>query len=258
MPSWNDAAGYERYVGHWSRAIARRFVAWLEVAHGLRWLDVACGTGALSCAICECGDPAETVAIDASGQYIEAARKSCRDARAQFIIGDANVLAFAASTFDVAVSGLALNFLGQERALAEQYRVVRPGGMIAAYVWDYSGEYEFARRFWDAALSIDPRAASYDPGRIFEVCREQRLHHALVATGCEAVGTRVFDHWCEFPSRESYWQTFDARQGSTAEYLSLLTNEQRSELQAVVLSRMRPDGPVKLKARALAVKGVRK
>jgi ubiquinone/menaquinone biosynthesis C-methylase UbiE len=254
---WNDAAGYESYVGHWSRAIAPRFLDWLALPSGLRWLDVACGTGALTSAIFASCDPDEVVGVDASPDYLESARASCRNSRVQFIVGDAKVLAFPASSFDVAVSGLALNFIAFDRALAEQHRVVRPGGTIAAYVWDYAGEYEFARRFWDAALSIDPRAAAYDPGGKAKICSQQNLRQALLAAGCTAVESCVIDHWGEFPSREAYWHAFDGRQGSTSEYLSLLTDEQRMRLRDTLLSPMNPDGPVKLKVRALAVKGVR-
>jgi SAM-dependent methyltransferase len=255
---WNDAVGYEAYVGHWSRAVAPRFLDWLALPTGLRWLDVACGTGALTSAILARSGPEEIVGLDASADYLAAAQGSCREPRVQFVVGDANALSFPSTSFDVSVSGLALNFIAFDRALAEQHRVVRPGGTIAAYVWDYAGEYEFARRFWDAALSIDPRAAAYDPGRKATICREQNLHQALVAAGCTGVETCVFDDWGEFPSREAYWHAFDGRQGSTSEYLSLLTDEQRLRLEASLLSTMNPQGPVKLKIHALAVKGLRK
>jgi SAM-dependent methyltransferase len=181
----------------------------------------------------------------------------CQEDRAQFIIGDANALPFPSTSFDVSVSGLALNFVAFDRALAEQHRVVRPGGMVAAYVWDYAGEYEFARRFWDAAMSIDPRAAAYDPGRKATICSKQNLQKALVSSGCARVETCVFDDSGEFPSRESYWHAFDARQGSTFDYLSLLTDEQRLRLRDSLFSKMDPNGPAKLKIRALAVKGIR-
>ena len=255
---WNDAVGYEAYVGHWSRAVAPRFLAWLALPAGLRWLDVACGTAALTSAILACCDPKKVVGLDASTDYLASAQGNCRDPRVRFVVGDANVLSFPAASFDVSVSGLALNFIASDRALAGQHHVVRPGGMIAAYVWDYAGEYEFARRFWDAALSIDSRAAAYDPGRKATICREQNLREALVAVGCTRVETCVFDDSGEFPSREAYWHAFDGRQGSTSDYLSLLTDEQRLRLQASLLSRMDPHGPVKLKIRALAVKGLRK
>ncbi len=254
---WNDAVGYERYVGHWSRAVAPRFLAWLALPAGLKWLDVACGTGALTSAILGSCTPSEVVGLDASADYLASAQANCRDPRATFIVGDAGTLSLPSASFDVSVSGLALNFIAFDRSLAEQFRVVRHGGAIAAYVWDYAGEYEFARHFWDAALSIDPRAAAYDPGRKAAICRDQNLREALVAAGCSEVETCVFDDSGEFPSREAYWHAFDGRQGSTSEYLSLLTDQERLRLQEAVLSTMPSHGPVKLKVRALAVKGLR-
>lgn len=255
---WDDAVGYEAYVGHWSRAIAPRFLAWLAPSAGSRWLDVACGTGALTAAILTHHDPAEVTGLDGSADYLASAQASCRDPRVRFTVGDACALTFPATSFDVAVSGLALNFIAADRALAEQHRVVCPGGLIAAYVWDYAGDYEFARRFWDTALSIDPRAAAHDPGRKAGICSEPNLRKALAAAGCTEVETCHFDDWGEFPSRETYWHAFDARQGSTFAYLSQLSDAERLRLQDTLLSTMSPDGPVKLKIRALAVKGLRK
>jgi SAM-dependent methyltransferase len=253
---WNDAVGYEAYVGGWSRAVAPQFLAWLALPSGLKWLDVACGTGALTASILSCAEPNEVIGVDASNDYLASARRNCRDPRVRFVAGDANALSFEGKTFDVSVSGLALNFIAFDRALAEQRRVVRPGGMIAAYVWDYAGEYEFARRFWDAALSIDPRAADFDPGRKATICREKNLYEALVNAGCTGVDTFALNESGEFPSRDDYWHAFDGRQGSTAEYLSLLTDEKRVRLRDTLLSTMNAHGPVRLKVRALAVKGL--
>jgi SAM-dependent methyltransferase len=254
---WNDAVGYEAYVGHWSRALAPRFLDWLAPPARLRWLDVACGTGALTSAILAHCAPEEVVGVDTSADYLASAQANCSDPRVRFLVGDANDLSFPSTSFDVSVSALALNFIAFDRAFAEQHRVVRPGGTIAAYVWDYAGEYEFARRFWDAALSIDSRAAAYDPGRNAAICREQNLREGLVAAGCSGVETRVLDDSGEFPSREAYWSAFDGRQGSTSEYLALLTDQERLRLKDAVFSTMPPHCPVKLKVRALAVKGLR-
>ncbi len=254
---WNDPVGYESYVGRWSRAIAPRFLAWLALPTRRTWLDVACGTGALTSAILSRSDPKNVVGLDGSSAYVATAQASCRDARVQFVVGNATAVPFPSSRFDVAVSGLALNFMPFDRALAEQHRVVCPGGTIGAYVWDYAGEYEFARRFWDAAMRVDARAAAYDPGRKSAICRESKLREALVAAGCTAVETCLLDDWGEFSSPEAYWHAFDGRQGSTFEYLSLLTDEQRSGLKASLLSTMKPDAPVRLKIRAIAVRGTR-
>ena len=254
---WNDAVGYETYVGHWSRAIAPKFLAWLSLPAKLKWLDVACGTGALSSAILSHADPEEVVGIDSSTGYLEAARRSCPHSRVRFLTGDASALPLPSGSIDAAISGLALNFMDVDRALAEQRRVVRVGGTIAAYVWDYAGGFEFARRFWDAALRVDPRADAYDPGRKAKICRTENLHAALAAAGCAQAETCAFDDTGEFTSRDAYWHAFDARQGTAFEYLSLLSDEQRTRLKDSLLSTMNTVGPVRLKIRALAVKGVR-
>src|SRR5277367_6356136 len=97
---WNDAVGYETYVGHWSRAVAPRFLAWMSLPTSLRWLDVACGTGALTSAILAHCDPEEVVGLDTSSGYLSAAQKSCMDPRVRFVNGDASVLPFPSKTFD--------------------------------------------------------------------------------------------------------------------------------------------------------------
>jgi ubiquinone/menaquinone biosynthesis C-methylase UbiE len=101
---WNDAVGYENYVGHWSRAVAPRFLAWLALPTGLRWLDVACGTGALASAIlARCG-PEEVVGLDASTDYLASAQRSCQEPRVRFVFADANVLPFPATSIRFADS----------------------------------------------------------------------------------------------------------------------------------------------------------
>lgn len=95
---WNDAVSYETYVGRWSRAVAPRFLAGLALPTRLRWLDVACGTGALTSAILARRDPEEIVGLDASADYLTSAQSSCQEPRVRFVVGDANVLAFTATS----------------------------------------------------------------------------------------------------------------------------------------------------------------
>lgn len=200
-------------------------------------------------------EPAQVTGVDSSEQFLAAARRDCPDPRAKFQIGDATALPFADGSFDACVSGLALNFIGAARTLPAQFRVARSGGCVAAYVWDYAGGYEYARRFWDAALEVDARAANYDPGRKSAICSEANLRKAFAETGLTAVETTAFEDSGEFPSREAYWKTFDARQGSTAEYLAQLSEEQLARLKENFLGSLNASGPVRIKTRALAVKG---
>ena len=168
MPIWATGSPYDAYVGRWSRLVVREFLPWLAVPSGSRWLDTGCGTGALSEAVLREAGPAEVVGIDPSDGFIAYARERVRDERATFTVVDAQALPFAVAHFDAAVSGLVLNFIAsRECALAEMVRVVRPGGTLAAYVWDSAGEMQLIRRFWDAAPALDPGARDWDEGRRF-------------------------------------------------------------------------------------------
>jgi trans-aconitate methyltransferase len=68
--SWADGDRYEAYVGRWSRPVARRFLADLAVPAGRRWLDVGCGTGALTAAVLAEAAPAAVLGVDASPGFV--------------------------------------------------------------------------------------------------------------------------------------------------------------------------------------------
>src|SRR4051794_17126173 len=86
---WASGAAYESYVGRWSRLVARELLVWLAVPPGSQWLDVGCGSGALSETILALASPRSVKGIDASAGYVAFAREQVRDARVQFEIGDA-------------------------------------------------------------------------------------------------------------------------------------------------------------------------
>src|SRR3982074_2279309 len=89
---WASGAAYEPYVGRWSRLVAREFLAGLDLPPGGRWLDVGCGTGALSATILQDAAPARVTAIDASAGYAAYARRRLPDPRLQVVVGDAGAL----------------------------------------------------------------------------------------------------------------------------------------------------------------------
>jgi ubiquinone/menaquinone biosynthesis C-methylase UbiE len=139
---WADGDLYEPYVGRWSRLVAREFLDWLHVPPKKAWLDVGCGTGALTGTILDRAAPLHVRGVDPSHGFIKYASSRIIDSRVSFAGGDAQMLPEADGTFDVAVSGLVLNFVPMpERAVSEMMRTVRPGtGIVAVYVWDYAGE----------------------------------------------------------------------------------------------------------------------
>jgi SAM-dependent methyltransferase len=189
---WDSGDAYEPYVGRWSRLMAREFVRWLAVPPGSRWLDVGCGTGALIQTVLEHAAPSEVVGTDPSAAYIALARARMDDPRVNFEIGDAQALQAAAATFNVVVSGLVLNFVPRpELAVAEMARVARPGGTVAAYVWDYAEGMQLMRHFWDAAGALDPKAKELDEGRRFWLCKPEPLSRLFLSAGLEDVEVRA-------------------------------------------------------------------
>ncbi|HEU4994274.1 MAG TPA: class I SAM-dependent methyltransferase, partial [Gemmatimonadaceae bacterium] len=134
---WAVGNAYEPYIGRWSRLVAHEFIDWLSPARGDSWLDVGCGTGAMTATVLATGAPAHVCSVDASAAFVAFARGQISDSRATFVVADARRLPLPAASADVVVSGLVLNFVPQpELALAEMARIVRPAGTVAIYVWD--------------------------------------------------------------------------------------------------------------------------
>jgi SAM-dependent methyltransferase len=171
---WASGDRYEPYVGRWSRLVARDFVDWLGVPPGKRWLDVGCGTGALAQTALDRAAPDSVFGIDPSEGFLANARRYIEDKRARFEIADAQSLPVADGAFEVAVSGLVLNFVPDPaKAAREMRRAVASGGTVAAYLWDYAGEMQMMRRFWDAAVALDPAAREKDEGVRFPLCQPE-------------------------------------------------------------------------------------
>jgi SAM-dependent methyltransferase len=173
---WAAGDLYEPYVGRWSRLVAREFLSWLLVPAGKDWLDVGCGTGALSQMILETATPHAVRGVDPSAGFIEYAKARITSPLASFEIGDAQSLPVDSTSFDVAVAGLVLNFVPDSSgAVVEMTRAVRPGGAVAAYVWDYAGKMELMRYFWDAAVALDPRLSISTRAAGFQSARRSRF-----------------------------------------------------------------------------------
>jgi len=257
---WADGAAYEPYVGRWSRLVAREFLDWLAMPPRSRWLDVGCGTGALSQAILTVAAPITVKGVDQSAGYVAFAREQVIDERARFEVADARALPFETATYDAAVSGLVLNFIpDQPKAVAEMARVTRPGGTVAAYVWDYAGEMKLMRHFWDAAVALNPAARDLDEGRRFPICRPGPLARLFRDAGLKAVETRAIDVPTDFRDFDDYWSPFLGGQAPAPGYAMALTEEQRAALRERIRAGLpiAADGSIHLIARAWAVHGTR-
>lgn len=257
---WNVGAAYERYVGRWSRRVAERFVRGLDVPAGARWLDVGCGTGALTAAVLRRGAPSDVCGVDRSDGFVAHARREMTDPRARFSVGDARALPFPTGRFDAVVSGLVLNFVPEPAAAAaELVRVAARGGVVAAYLWDYADGMQMIRQFWDAAVTLDASAAEQDEGRRFPLCRPDALRALWLGAGLTGVEVEPIDAPTVFRDMDDYWSPFLGGQGPAPGYVGSLDDEHRAALIGRLRERLpqAPDGSISLTARAWAVRGVR-
>ena len=257
--NWANGNLYERYVGRWSRPVAREFLKWLAVPAGQKWLDVGCGTGALSQTILEFSDPAHIKAIDRSEAFVDFARSQTQDQRIQFEVRDAQALNVELGIFDAIVSGLVLNFIPQpEQALAGMRRVARKGGVVGAYVWDYAEGMQLMRHFWDAAVALDPKVNDIDEVRRFPHSRPEPLKELFQGAGFHQVDVRPIEVPTVFRDFDDYWSPFLGGQGPAPSYLVSLSDERRTALRERVRAGLpiAADGSIPLVARAWAVRGL--
>ncbi len=258
--NWSQGALYEPYIGRWSRLVAREFIQWLGVRNGLRWLDVGCGTGAVTQTILEVASPQAVVAVDKSEGYVEYAREHTPDARATFQVGDAQDLKTERGAYDAVVSGLVLNFVpSPERMVTEMARACRLNGKVATYIWDYADKMQLIRYFWDAAVQLDPNARALDEGVRFPMANAKGLWNLFLDANLNDVTTRAIDVPMHFENFDALWTPFLSGQGAAPGYVMSLTEAQRDALReryAQILPR-NADGSIDLIARAWAVRGTR-
>lgn len=177
---------------------------------------------------------------------------------ASFYIASGHALPFKTNTFDVIVSGLALNFIPDPQlALQEMQRVVRQGGAVAAYVWDYAGQMEFLRYFWDAAVTIDPSAVSRHEGHRFPICQSEPLEALWQAANFDDIEVTDLSIPTIFENFDSYWESFTVGNFPAPQYLSALPKSQQNALRETLRNRVprAQDDSISLIARVWAIQG---
>jgi SAM-dependent methyltransferase len=258
---WGNTAAYEAYIGRWSRLVAETFLLWLALPSGRRWLDVGCGTGALTQTILAIADPEDVLGVDPTAEFLAAAEAQIIDPRVHFATGDARALPVPSEAYDAVVAGLVLNFVPDpEAAVTEMARAARSGGTVAAYVWDFAGERQFQRYFWEAATALDPAAIPQAQRMQFALCHAEPLAALLGSAGLQDVVVQAIERPAVFRDLDDYWQPYLAGGSSIAQrYAASLGDVQREALRERLQSilPMADDGSIRLLARAWAVRGTK-
>lgn len=258
----HDGKGYEQLMGRWSRVLAEPFLDFAGLADGESVLDLGCGTGSLTFALARRANPRRIIGLDFSPAYIAYAREHNRHSQVEFQVGDACAMSFPDRTFDRVLALLVLHFVpNAERAVAEMARTVRPGGVVAAAVWDARGGYVANRLFFDTAAALsakgnERRARNYTR----PMTRPGELGQAWRRAGLAEVDEAMLTIRMDFASFDDYWAPYVGKDGPGAEYIASLSKEEQATLQDKIrLAYLdgEADGPRSYASTAWAVKGVR-
>ena len=253
---FDDGAAYEQMMGVWSQLVGEVFLDWVKPAQGLRWIDVGCGNGAFTELIVSRCAPSGVEGIDPSEAQLAFARTRPGARGAAFAQGDAMALPFASESFDVAVMALVLVFVPDPaQGVAELVRVVRPGGMVATYMWDMLGN----------GFPLDPiisemRAMGLSPTRppCMEASRLEALHELWSGAALTQIEMREITVERTFGDFAEFWEA-ESKAPSTAPVIAAMSAADVAALQQRVRARLPADtqGRITYASRAHAVKGYR-
>jgi SAM-dependent methyltransferase len=256
---WDAVGVYEAFMGRWSAAVAQALLDAVPLRRGGRCLDIGCGVGSLSRVVADRLAPLELVGIDPSRAFLRQAVQALPHLLP--VCADATALPFGASTFDTAVSGLVLNFVPDaHRALVEVARVLRSGGVFAAYVWDYDHPDFFLARLWAGLAAVHGERSVADERGRWAVCTIEGLTEVTEGSGLSDVRVRPITIDTFFPDRQAVWDAFLLGVGPAGRAVGALDVPIRARLRQWLLDDLpsSKDGTMRLTGRALAATAVRR
>jgi SAM-dependent methyltransferase len=253
---FGDAAGYDRFMGRWSRLAAPLFIDFARLPENGAVLDLGSGTGSLSFAMAALRPNRRIVGIDRSPEFISFARQRAEGTEVQFQAADAQNLPFLPAEFDAVVSLLVLNFMpNPAKALAEAGRVTRRGGYISAAVWDYWNDMRMLHTFWDCAVKLDPSAEILHEKQM-PLCRPGELLELWTRRGLREIEDSSLELDMRFENFDDFWTPFLFGQGPAGAYLKQLSADQIAALRDELLHELgNPSDHFVLPARLLAIRG---
>jgi trans-aconitate methyltransferase len=255
-----DGAAYEIFLGRWTRALGEAFAGFIEPPADGSLLDVGCGTGSLAGAMAKRWPGRKVSGVDVSPAYVEFARAQTPQGSVDFSVADAADIKLPDRSYAAAAAQLVLNFIPEpKRALAEMMRVIAPGGIVAAAVWDFRGGLTYQRIFRDTAAGIDPKAgAARDKLFSGALALPDGLVELFRRCGVGEVERGSLTIRMDYASFDDYWHPLFGGQGPAGTYAAGLDPATRAKIETAVRAAFlsgAPDGPRSLTATAWAVRG---
>ena len=251
---FTDGAGYDRFMGVWSRLAGQNFLSWIGPQPNQRWLDVGCGNGAFTQLIAEQSEPLALVGIDPSEAQLAYARQHPQLQSVDFVTGDAMGLPFQDDALDLAVMPLVIFFVPEPaQGVAEMARDVAPGGTVAAYAWDMEGG-GFPYREVNETLGAVGRPTPMPPSP--EASRLETLRALWLTAGMGDIETRVITVERTYSDFDDLWNTVLGGP-SAGQALAAMNEEERGHFRQVLQDRLQPAGrsSITLTGRAHAIQG---
>jgi SAM-dependent methyltransferase len=251
---FTDGAAYDQLMGRWSRAVGEVFLDWVAPPDGLRWLEIGCGTGAFTALVVDRCAPASVAAIDPAIAQIETARGKPFAARVDLRVSEARELPFENGVFDIVASALVIPFISDHaQALGEMRRVVRPGGVIAGYLWDSAGEGSPVAPIRSALARIGAPSPP-PPGR--ETRSLEALTALFAGCGLDDIAVRAIEVTMRFQGFDEFWRTHTPAYSPHGRVIASLSEGDRDRLKETLRASLpaEPDGSLVHSARANAIK----
>jgi SAM-dependent methyltransferase len=244
-----SADAYLQFMGRYSEPLATLFADLAGIAGGQRALDVGCGPGALTAELVRRLGADAVCAVDPSQPFAAAAGARCPGADVR--LAAAEQLPFGDGAFDVTAAQLVVHFMASPVAgLREMGRVTRPGGVVAACVWDHAGGRGPLAAFWQSVGELDPRA----PGESgLAGVREGHLAQLFGQAGLGVTGATALTVHIQHATFEEWWDPFTLGVGPAGVYVASLDHYHQAALRENCRARMPP--PVTISATAWAVAG---
>lgn len=243
---------YDRFMGRYTRTLAVALADAAGVTAGMRVVDVGCGPGGLSTELAARVGAENVAAIDPAAQFAAVCRE--RNPGADVRQGVAEDLPWPDGTFDAALSSLVIGFMSDpDRGMSEMARITRPGGAVAACMWDIAGGgMTMLRYFWEAVLEVDPSAQGE---RQMAGTQDGDIARRLTRAGLGDVVSGVLTASADYSDFPDFWDAFTFGVGPAGQHLRSLTDDQRSGVREALRARL-PEGSFTLDARAWYACGI--